>query len=63
MPFKENDMIELVYPIPELELQSGTIGKLALLLSPGAWEVEFSNDERGGTAMVTLYEGQFRRKE
>jgi hypothetical protein len=52
------DTVALVSDVPEKGLLRGQVGTVVELLSPGVFEVEFSDNEGRGYAILALREDQ-----
>ena len=57
-PIELLDVVALMRDLPQQGLVRGQVGTVVELLSPGAFEVEFSDDQGKSYAMLPLNEGQ-----
>lgn len=56
--YKTLDVIALTVDIPERHLRRGEIGTILDLLTPGVWDVEFSDNLGRTYALASIHEDQ-----
>lgn len=63
MIFKEHEVAVLRHDLPNLGLVSGDVGTVVGIYRSGGYEVEFAASAGETLAVVTLGEGEIRRRE